>query len=97
MLRGVPTDPTGSEGEEHGEQDKLAAAAGGVFVLVGIVEATLRVGGQDGAVGELGAEGNVDFNAAVDGPAIGLEQRAKRALAELELGDEHLGARDGSD
>jgi hypothetical protein len=36
MLRGGPTDPTGSEGKEHGGHDKLATAAGGVFVLVWI-------------------------------------------------------------
>jgi hypothetical protein len=91
QFRTDAPDPKGGGGEQHYEDDEGDAALllRGCFVLVRIFERPVRAGRQHGDIGERGAEGDINFHAAVDGPAVAFEEGAEGALAEFEPRDEH--------
>ena len=59
------------------------------------MQTALGIGGHLRQLRQRAPQRQVDLHAPIDGPAAGIEQRAQAALAQLEPGDQHAGARNG--
>src|SRR5690606_41985113 len=57
--------------------------------LIGVAQAAAGAVWQFGDLGQFAAEGRVDLDPAVDGPAGGIEDRSQVALTQFQPGDEY--------